>query len=163
MDLESPPSSSSWSQPVILSEDSGLHITSGSCFSGSRSEQKCFGFEVSVQIFLKMLLLKLTSQDSDCEEKSLSQDDSFDAMSDIMCGEHYNTLKKGPNWTETQTTASPIEPPLEFQDRPKTPSPVIDFFCDRLTHQILKRVMRDFRDRCCFGPLRLTVQLYSSS
>lgn len=104
-----------------------------------------------------MLLLKFTSQDSDCEEKSLSQDDSFDAMSDIMCGEHYNTLKKGPNWTETQTTTSPIEPPLEFQDRPKTPSPVIDFFCDRLTHQILKRVMRDFRDQCCFGPLRLTV------
>lgn len=37
-------------------------------------------------------------------------------MSDIICGENFNTLKKGPHWSETKT--SPIEPPLEFQDHP---------------------------------------------
>ncbi|XP_066157005.1 uncharacterized protein [Euwallacea fornicatus] len=140
--MESPPSSSSWSQPFVLSDDSGLLLTNGSYSSGktsfeSRSEQRCFVFE-----------------DSDCEEKSLSQDDSLDGMSDIMCGENFNTLKKGPNWTDLNHTTSPIEPPLEFQDQPKFPSPIVDFFCDRLSHQILKHVMMDFKDGCCFGKSR---------
>ncbi|XP_050295759.1 uncharacterized protein LOC126735718 [Anthonomus grandis grandis] len=133
--MESPPSSSSWSQPFILSDDSGLLLTTGSFSSGntsfeSRSEQRHFIFE-----------------DSDCEPGSLSQDDSLDGMSDIMCGENFNTLKKGPHWNEVKQTASPIEPPLEFQDQPRivSPAPVVDFFCDRLTHQILKRVMLDLR------------------
>ncbi|CAG9770399.1 unnamed protein product [Ceutorhynchus assimilis] len=137
--MESPPSTSSWSQhsqPFILSDDSGLLLTTGSFSSGntsfeSRSGRKHFLFE-----------------DSDCEERSsLSQDDSLDGMSDIMCGENFNTLKKQPNWSEIKQTTSPIEPPLEFQDRPQSvsPPPVVDFFCDRLTHQILKRVMLDFR------------------
>lgn len=78
-----------------------------------------------------------------------------------MCGENFNTLKKGPHWTEVKQTTSPIEPPLEFQDRPKNlfPPPVVDFFCDRLTHQILKRVMLDFRDEG-YGPDRYMLASY---
>ncbi|XP_048525559.1 uncharacterized protein LOC109535893 isoform X3 [Dendroctonus ponderosae] len=141
-EMESPPSSSSWSHPLILSDDSGLLLTTGSFSSEntsfeSKSEPRHFLFE-----------------DSDCEERSLSQDESFDGMSDVMCGEHFNTLKKGPHWTEVKQNVSPIEPPPEFQDRPKALSPqLVDFFCDRLTHQILKRVMLDFREEC-FGHFR---------
>lgn len=59
-------------------------------------------------------------QDSDCEDKSFSQADSLDGMSDIMCGENFNTLKKGPHWLDLPDCKSntPIEPPLEFQDKP---------------------------------------------
>lgn len=134
--MESPPSSSSWSQPFILSDDSGLLITTGSYSSGStsfesRSGKRHFHFE-----------------DSDCEEKSLSQDDSLDGMSDVMCGENFNTLKKGPNWTDIKQSASPIEPPLEFQDRPNDTviSPVMEFYCDKLTKRILLKALLDFRD-----------------
>lgn len=87
----------------------------------------------------------------------MSQDESFDGMSDVMCGEHFNTLKKGPHFEVKQNPESitPIDPPPEFQDRPKALSPqLVDFFCDRLTHQILKRVMLDFREEC-FGHFRL--------
>ncbi|XP_049818891.1 uncharacterized protein LOC109594116 isoform X2 [Aethina tumida] len=69
-------------------------------------------------------------------------------MSDIMCGENFNTLKKGPNWTDftTKHSASPIEPPPEFQDKPKTASPVIEFFCERLSNQIFCKALCEYRD-----------------
>ncbi|XP_060535541.1 uncharacterized protein LOC132707639 [Cylas formicarius] len=130
--MESPPSSSSWSQAFILSDDSGLLLTNGSASSWStsfesRSDKRHFHFE-----------------DSDCEEKSLSQDDSLDGMSDIMCGENFNTLKKGPHWTEVKQSTSPIDPPPEFQDNPKYP--LIELFCNKLSLQILMRAMLDFRE-----------------
>lgn len=53
-------------------------------------------------------------QDSDCEDNSL------DGMSDIMCGENFNTLKKVPHWMDLSDCKRciSIEPPLEFQDKP---------------------------------------------
>lgn len=49
--------------------------------------------------------------DSDGEDKSLSQYDSLDySDSGGMCGEHFNTLKKGPHFVNL-----PIDPPPEFQ------------------------------------------------
>ena len=66
-------------------------------------------------------------------------------MSDIMCGENFNTLKKGPNWIDYSIKhSSPIEPPLEFQDKP-TPHLLEDFF-DCLTAQILNKAFEEFKD-----------------
>lgn len=50
--MESPPSTSTWSDAFILSDDSGLLLTSGSISSGSmsgesKSGQGNFKFEVS--------------------------------------------------------------------------------------------------------------------
>lgn len=50
--MESPPSTSAWSDAFILSDDSGLLLTSGSISSGSmsgesKSGQGNFRFEVS--------------------------------------------------------------------------------------------------------------------
>lgn len=65
-------------------------------------------------------------QESDIESKSLSQD-SFD-YSDGMCGENFNTLKKGPGWTdadgklEVEVVDVAIKPPPEFQDSPSPPN-----------------------------------------
>ncbi|KAF7282998.1 suppressor of Cytokine Signaling at 16D isoform X2 [Rhynchophorus ferrugineus] len=144
--MDSPPSSSSWSQAFILSDDSGLLLTTGSASSAntsfeSKSEKKHFPFE-----------------DSDCEERSLSQDDSFDRMSDVICGENFNTLKKGPHWNEVKHSASPIDPPLEFQDRPKTLETVsvFEIFYARLTREILAMAYNDCHDiwlakRCITG------------
>lgn len=85
-------------------------------------------------------------QDSDCEGKSLSQDDSLDGMSDIMCGENFNTLKKGPHWTELPLKYSPpIEPPPEFQDKPII-NKYIDLFADRLVVKIVSAALRDFME-----------------
>lgn len=67
------------------------------------------------------------------ESKSLSQD-SFD-YSDGICGENFNTLKKGPTWTDVLSAAAAtvveqrklevvdiaIKPPPEFQDSPSPP------------------------------------------
>lgn len=64
-------------------------------------------------------------QESDIESKSLSQD-SFD-YSDGMCGENFNTLKKGPGWSdadgklEVEVVDVAIKPPPEFQDSPSPP------------------------------------------
>ena len=64
-------------------------------------------------------------QESDMESKSLSQD-SFD-YSDGMCGENFNTLKKGPGWNdldgklEVEVVDVAIKPPPEFQDSPSPP------------------------------------------
>lgn len=49
--MESPPSSSTWSEAFILSDDSGLLLTNGSASSGSmsyesRNGRKNFHFEV---------------------------------------------------------------------------------------------------------------------
>lgn len=130
--MDSPPSSSSWSQVFILSDDSGLLLTTGSASSAnssfeSKSDKRHYHFE-----------------DSDCEERSLSQDDSFDGMSDVICGENFNTLKKGPHWTELKAPTSPIEPPLEFQDRPASPD--FDLFYTRLTKEILEMALSDLHD-----------------
>ncbi|XP_023014734.1 uncharacterized protein [Leptinotarsa decemlineata] len=131
--MESPPSSSTWSEAFILSDDSGLLLTNGSASSGSangdgRHERRYFPFE-----------------DSDCEERSLSQDDSLDGMSDIMCGENFNTLKKGPHWTDISTkNFSPIAPPLEFQDKPRIS--MLDFFCEKFAAQIIRKAIYEYKD-----------------
>ncbi|CAH0547277.1 unnamed protein product [Brassicogethes aeneus] len=136
--MESPPSSSIWSaEGFILSDDSGLLLTNGSASSGSISDSRGGRRNLPFEF-----------QDSDCEEKSLSQDDSLDGMSDIMCGENFNTLKKGPNWIENTTkhSSSPIEPPPEFQDKPKCLLTEIDFLCDRLTTEILRKALNEYRE-----------------
>lgn len=66
-------------------------------------------------------------QESDIESKSLSQD-SFD-YSDGMCGQNFNTLKKGPGWAELDNKLEAevdvaIKPPPEFQDSPSPPDSV---------------------------------------
>ncbi|XP_024885564.1 uncharacterized protein LOC112463385 [Temnothorax curvispinosus] len=69
--------------------------------------------------------LAMEMQESDIESKSLSQD-SFD-YSDGMCGENFNTLKKGPGWgdadgkLEVEVVDVAIKPPPEFQDSPSPP------------------------------------------
>ncbi|XP_066586092.1 uncharacterized protein [Prorops nasuta] len=69
--------------------------------------------------------LGIEMQESDIESKSLSQD-SFD-YSDGMRGENFNTLKKGPGWTdadgklEVEVVDVAIKPPPEFQDSPSPP------------------------------------------
>lgn len=79
-------------------------------------------------------------QESDMESKSLSQD-SFD-YSDGMCGENFNTLKKGPGWGDIDgklevevddVTELAIKPPPEFQDSPSPPDSDISSsgFCYR--------------------------------
>nr|CAI5825817.1 unnamed protein product [Callosobruchus analis] len=133
--MESPPSSSTWSDAFILSDDSGLLLTNGSASSGSGScESRNGGRRIPFEF-----------QDSDCEEKSLSQDDSLDDSSDIMCGENFNTLKKGPHWTDftTKHSSSPIEPPPEFQDRPQFP---LVEFCEKLTSRIVSQALLEFKD-----------------
>lgn len=42
--MESPPSTSTWSEAFILSDDSGLLLTSGSVSSGSMSGESRSGF-----------------------------------------------------------------------------------------------------------------------
>lgn len=92
------------------------------------------------------LTIYFQTQDSDCEDKSLSQDDSLDGMSDIMCGENYNTLKKGPHWNELPLKYSlPIEPPLEFQDKPVI-TRSMDSFVDRLVIQIMSDALKQYAD-----------------
>ncbi|KAJ8966227.1 hypothetical protein NQ317_001359 [Molorchus minor] len=122
--MESPPSSSTWSEAFILSDD--MEVQVGKVLKW----KKTFSFE-----------------DSDCEEKSLSQDDSLDGMSDIICGENFNTLKKGLHWTDLSSkhSASPIEPPLEFQDKPKFPDIVV--FCEKLASQIIKSALYEYKER----------------
>ncbi|XP_015602425.1 uncharacterized protein LOC107271221 [Cephus cinctus] len=72
--------------------------------------------------------LAIEMQESDVESKSLSQD-SFD-YSDGMCGENFNTLKKGPGWNdvdsklEVEVVDVAIKPPPEFQDSPSPPDSV---------------------------------------
>lgn len=76
----------------------------------------------------------------------MSQDDSLDGMSDIMCGENFNTLKKGPHWTDfnLKHSSSPIDPPPEFQDKPKFP--IIEYFCEKLTVQIIRRALFEYKE-----------------
>lgn len=63
-----------------------------------------------------------------------------------MCGEHFSTLKKGPNWlvTSTKHFSSPIEPPPEFQDRP--PYSILDLFCEKLTSHVIQRALYEYRE-----------------
>lgn len=126
--MESPPSSSTWSEAFILSDDSGLLLTNESASSSVSYESKS-GRKIPFEF-----------QDSDCEEKSLSQDDSFDGI----CGEHFNTLKKGRNWSYdlSKAPSSPIDPPPEFQDQPP---PIIELFSAQLSEKILFKALHDIK------------------
>ncbi|XP_022121531.1 uncharacterized protein LOC110997598 [Pieris rapae] len=96
--MESPPSFSTHSEAPPLSEDSGLLITSGSFSSDSASGWHHITSEL---------------QESDFDERSLSLCESTDA-SERICGDFFNTVKKGPG----KVIVTAIEPPPEFQDNP---------------------------------------------
>ncbi|KAK9886849.1 hypothetical protein WA026_018498 [Henosepilachna vigintioctopunctata] len=131
--MESPPSSFTWSEAFILSDDSGLLLTNSSISSGSMSAN---GFSGTKQI-----------EDSDCDDKSFSQDDSLDGMSDIMCGENFNTLKKGVHWNNNLKQTSPIEPPLEFQDKPHHfYMEIIDWYAHSLSNEIFLMAVRELKE-----------------
>lgn len=76
-------------------------------------------------------------QNSDYDDKSLSQADSLDDMSDIMCGENFNTLKKGACVGENTESkhALALEPPPEFQDNPA--------WLGRYTNHLALLIIRD--------------------
>lgn len=92
-------------------------------------------------------------QESDIESKSLSQD-SFD-YSDGMCGENFNTLKKGPGWgdgdgkLEVEVDVA-IKPPPEFQDSPSPPdsesssAPILSFA--RMMRRKIPRWVDDYAE-----------------
>ncbi|XP_014366644.2 uncharacterized protein LOC106717315 [Papilio machaon] len=105
--MESPPSFSTHSEAPLLSEDSGLLITSGSFSSDSASGWHHITSEL---------------QESDFEEGSLSLCESTDTP-ERMCDDFFNTVKKNPG----KPVVTPIEPPPEFQDDP-VPSTNIDKF-----------------------------------
>lgn len=63
-----------------------------------------------------------------------------------MCGEHFNTLKKGPHWNELPLKYSlPIEPPPEFQDEPVI-SKYIEKFAERLVVRIVNAAVREYTE-----------------
>ncbi|XP_047040474.1 uncharacterized protein LOC124644876 [Helicoverpa zea] len=99
--MESPPFSTHSEAPPI-SEDSGLIITSGSFSSDSASGWHHVASEL---------------QESDFDEKSLSLCESTET-SERMCGDFFNTVKKGPG----KVIVTTIEPPPEFQDSPASES-----------------------------------------
>ncbi|XP_046628078.1 uncharacterized protein LOC124308942 [Neodiprion virginianus] len=107
--MDSPPSCS-------LSATGPLSDLGSSGLGGSISSDS-----VRAHLAIEML-------ESDVESKSLSQD-SFD-YSDGMCGENFNTLKKGPGWAEmdgkleVEVVEVAIKPPPEFQDSPSPPDSV---------------------------------------
>ncbi|XP_025831472.1 uncharacterized protein LOC108741570 [Agrilus planipennis] len=128
--MESPPSSTTWSEAFILSDDSGLLLTNGSISSGSMSgeSQSGYGRHENEMHY------------SDCDDKSFSPSDSLDGMSDIMGGENFNTLKKGPQWIDlSKCKHIPIEPPPEFQDKPEIL--LFDSFASKLSYQILNEAI----------------------
>lgn len=100
----------------------------------------------SVTTYEKRIFSFFQIQDSDCEGKSLSQDDSpDDDTTDIMCGDNFNTLKKGPHWTTDllpplSKYSAPIDPPPEFQDAPS----IVEFFADRVVVEIVSAAFREF-------------------
>ncbi|KAL4717503.1 hypothetical protein ACJJTC_000652 [Scirpophaga incertulas] len=96
--MDSPPSFSTQSDAPPLSEDSGLLITSGSFSSDSASGWHHVASEL---------------QESDFDEKSLSLCESTET-SERMCGDFFNTVKKGP----AKVILTTIQPPPEFQDTP---------------------------------------------
>ncbi|XP_049864460.1 uncharacterized protein LOC126365850 isoform X1 [Schistocerca gregaria] len=141
--MESPPTCSTWSEVFPTSDDSGLLLTSG--HSGSISSGSGGG-QLPLE-FSKLDVFQLL--ESDGEEKSLSQDDSLD-YSDGMCGENFNTLKKGPGWPDLPGDGCkhviPIDPPPEFQDSP--PESLLKFerclerFALRLVAAVLEEALR---------------------
>lgn len=67
--MESPPSSSTWSEAFILSDDSGLLLTSGSISSGSMSGDSSgypahLPLEVSIYIIFVFIHFKRITSDS---------------------------------------------------------------------------------------------------
>lgn len=66
-------------------------------------------------------------------------------MSDIICGENYNTLKKGPNWNEIASSKNTlaIEPPPEFQDKPKLS------WLNNYANHLMLIVLKDAMDTYC--------------
>lgn len=66
-------------------------------------------------------------------------------MPDIICGENFNTLKKVPIWhvCSTKHFTPPIDPPLEFQDRPYS---LIDYFYEKLSSQVIQQALFEYRE-----------------
>lgn len=76
-------------------------------------------------------------------------------MSDIMCGENYNTLKKGPHWNEFSAKhSSPIDPPLEFQDHPNMD--MLEKFSVDMASKILNGAIHEYQN----GQSMLSSQLH---
>ncbi|KYN27316.1 Suppressor of cytokine signaling 7, partial [Trachymyrmex cornetzi] len=133
-EMDSPPSCSLSAGPLSDLGSSGL--------GGSISSD-------SVRAHLAMEM-----QESDIESKSLSQD-SFD-YSDGMCGENFNTLKKGPGWGDTdgklevEVVDVAIKPPPEFQDSPSPPdsesssAPILNYA--RLMKRRMPRWIDDYAE-----------------
>lgn len=68
-------------------------------------------------------------------------------MSDIMCGENFNTLKKGTHWTESLKQSSPIDPPPEFQDKPKKFfMEIANWYAHSLSNQIISIALIELRE-----------------
>ncbi|KAJ8668697.1 hypothetical protein QAD02_010360 [Eretmocerus hayati] len=102
-------------------------------FTGPLSDICSSGLGGSISSDSVRAQLAAAEQESDMESKSLSQD-SFD-YEDGMNGENFNTLKKGPTWTDVLSQAAAtvaeqrklecvdiaIKPPPEFQDSPSPP------------------------------------------
>lgn len=67
-------------------------------------------------------------------------------MSDVMCGENFNTLKKGPHFCELPLKhASPIEPPPEFQDQPIVDH-YINAFAEKSVAKIIASAIREYME-----------------
>lgn len=71
-------------------------------------------------------------------------------MSDIICGENFNTLKKGPHWNDQFTikSNSPIEPPPEFQDKPHIN--IYEKFSSKYADYILKLAFNTLAKQLCY-------------
>ena len=82
------------------------------------SHTVCISLFIFLSAWSKCCVIMFQLQESDSEERSLFQDE----CADIMCGESFSALKKGPDWPTVEKQLVTIEPPPEFQDRP--PSPV---------------------------------------
>lgn len=99
-------------------------------------------------------------------------------MSDIMCGENFNTLKKGPNWNEISCSKHTlaIEPPPEFQDKPAQRSSSettykdndndidieIPFWVNKYADQLVLTIIKDAMELCCRVTLNRNSVLYKS-
>lgn len=71
-------------------------------------------------------------------------------MSDIICGENFNTLKKGPHWLDLSPikTVPPIAPPPEFRDFPlNLPFSSVECYSIDLANDIISDVLTSFKKR----------------
>lgn len=91
-----------------------------------------------------------------------------------MCGENFNTLKKGPNWNEISCSKHTlaIEPPPEFQDKPVLLASdkfysfnnknEIPPWLNKLASQLVLTVIKDAMEVCCRVTLNRSSVLYKS-